>query len=265
MSKIKNLVTFQDPGSAIGNLSSAQNASLAWDEPSPVTSSSRINTVYPFSTSAVPQSIKLPRGLRITDRSERHFGPTSLVSLMYEMKETVLLPLRKTQSGNATASDKFSAASAAIELLGSEEGQLDVVPDVSSPAIPSLFILKAMIDPYFDQINPYFPIWSKNEFGKIVTATYTSGETPQNMAHAVCCNSLVLLTLDTESLQSRVNNGSQPTLYKAASTFDAELKLNFLSNAERAIANARSLALPRLVNLQALISLVSIPFHLCKA
>jgi hypothetical protein len=263
VSKIQNLITFQEPGSAIGKLSSAQNASLAWDEPSPVTSSSRINTVCPSSTSAVPQSIKLPRGLRITDGSERHFGPTSLVSLMYEMKETVLLPLRKTESGNSIASDKFSAALAAIELLGSEEGQLDVVPDVSSPAIPPLFILKAMIDPYFDQINPYFPIWSKNEFGKIVTATYTSGETPQNIAHAVCCNSLVLLTLDTESLRSSVNNGSRLTLCKAALT--AELKLNFLSNAKRAITNARSLALPRLVNLQALISLVCITFNLCKA
>jgi hypothetical protein len=129
--------------------------------------------------------------------------------------------------------------------------------DTSSIKGPSILILVAMLDFYFDLCNPHLPIFTRNGFQRLLHGDGKADAT-HTRAFAICANSLVLLTLTTKALrgQAIVSPGSKGT------TIDSELIQSFVENANRSIGQADQLLQPRLINVQALLSLVSIEAYI---
>jgi hypothetical protein len=181
----------------------------------------------------------------------RHLGQTSLATLMHDMIKNVLSPLCITETEILTASGSYAAASEKINHLVNLEEHLDLIQDGSPPTFPPLLMLEAVIDPYFDNINPSFPIWTKEEFRRLIQTSQESSR-----AYIVSCNNLILLTLGPRSLQScAMNNFASDPLRKAVS-IDLDIAKSLLTNAKRSITNIELLLSPQLLNLQALLSLV---------
>ncbi|KAI5868188.1 hypothetical protein GGS23DRAFT_544457 [Durotheca rogersii] len=187
--------------------------------------------------------------------SERYFGPTSLESLLHDMDGRVLEPLIIGSSENPTLSECALLAQHKFDLLVSRDEE--ILQNGSLPTGPPLSILKAMIEPYFATINPHFPIWSKESFIQHTTALHELDSPERDLAQVVCSNNLILMTLAPNSLHPppHPHKPNPSKAHRGSSTIDLDLTKGFLANAKRAIEHAELLISPRLINVQALLSL----------
>ncbi|KAL7627923.1 hypothetical protein AAE478_002118 [Parahypoxylon ruwenzoriense] len=187
--------------------------------------------------------------------SERYYGPASLESLLYDMRDLILEPLADSSSENPALKESALLAQHKFDLLLSQEEQTP--RSGALPTTPPISILKAMIEPYFAEINPHFPIWSKESFTRHVAALQEAEHPGQDLARVVCSNNLILMALAANSLHPppHPNKPRQSKAHRNTSTIDLDLTKGFLSNAKRAIEHAELLISPRLVNVQALLSL----------
>jgi hypothetical protein len=142
---------------------------------------------------------------------------------------------------------------------------------VLAPTEPPLAILEGMIDGYFSNINPQFPIWSKTTFQKIVTSLREHTTCAEDQwASIVCCNNLILINLTTDAVHSVQRRMAQSGSTESFPSMESDLIARFLANSKRAMENL-GLISPRLINLQALLSSVSLspamrytPKQLCE-
>ncbi|KAF5269037.1 hypothetical protein FOXYS1_32 [Fusarium oxysporum] len=181
----------------------------------------------------------------------KYFGPTSLEALMLDIKDIFNGDL-------GTQTDKMSEffLSAQNNLhLPMSCGQ-EYVKHESPPTTPPRAILHAMIEPYFAEVNPQFPIWTREQFSRMTTALEQSSSPEQDVAAIVCCNNLILMTMTVTSLRSRWSRSFQSKQAYEASSIDSDITTGFLTNAKRAIKHIKLLLSPCLVNIQALLSLV---------
>ncbi|CAM1503511.1 Fc.00g011020.m01.CDS01 [Cosmosporella sp. VM-42] len=152
-----------------------------------------------------------------------------------------------------------SIASATREELLQLTEPHDVYRRVSDGSIltsPPLVIIEAMIDPYFELVNPYMPIWTKDGFRSLMASIGESTDALEKRAYDVCANNLALLTLQAKSLHSRATSTIPCTEAPSASSIDIDLIRSFIINAKRALENIELLLLsPSLLSLQALLSL----------
>ena len=185
-------------------------------------------------------------------RSERYFGPTSLESLMLDMKDIIAgrfgIEPRRLSECAQEAQSKIDI------LIGQGEGEL--LKDGLPPMIPPFAILDAMIEPYFATNNPHFPIWRKEKFIQMANDLRHSASPEQDHASIICCNNLILTALTANSLRSRRGRPIQSKHARKRSSIDSDITTGFLANAKRAIERIELLLSPRLINLQALLSLV---------
>ncbi|KAF2770101.1 putative C6 transcription factor [Teratosphaeria nubilosa] len=132
---------------------------------------------------------------------------------------------------------------------------------------PPLFILECMMEPYFSNINPHFPIWNREDFQRIVNSfRQHHASTEVGWASIVCCNNLILMTLMADSVHSVRRRWVQPASSENMTPMTLDLIEGFLANARRATENLGLLS-PRVINLQALLSLCVVaqqlfPLHL---
>lgn len=189
------------------------------------------------------------------DGCERYFGSTSLASMVHEISECVLRPLSMDDSEDAV-SQSATIVCEQINLLSTEEEHLELPQDGSTPSSPPLAMLDAMIDPYFAAINCYLPIWSKEQIRRLVDSDYSGKVHIEDRAHVICFSNMMLLTLTAKSLQARARSTTHSTPYQAGFSMDFEIIKPFLANAKRALQSLELLLSPRLINVQALLSLV---------
>ncbi|KAJ3513130.1 hypothetical protein NM208_g15229 [Fusarium decemcellulare] len=148
------------------------------------------------------------------------------------------------------------AAREEILLLVEEPEVRRHVSDGSILTGPPLVIVEAMIGPYFEMVNPYMPLWTKEGFRRLMGSAAESTNAADKRAYHVCANNLVLLTLQAKSLHSRATSGNPCTDAPMASSIDGDLVRSFITNAKRALENVELLLLnPSLLSLQALLSL----------
>ncbi|KAF5023549.1 hypothetical protein F66182_4416 [Fusarium sp. NRRL 66182] len=186
---------------------------------------------------------------------EKCFGPTSLEALMLDIKDII-------NGDPGTQADKVS------EFLLSAQNKLrlpmscgeEYVKDESPPTAPPQAILDVMIEPYFAQVNPQFPIWTREQFSRMTTALEQSSSPEQDVAAIVCCNNLILMTMTVNSLRCRSRSFQTKQTHEAKSV-DSDITAGFLTNAKRAIRHIALLLSPCLVNIQALLSLVRHQLH----
>lgn len=192
---------------------------------------------------------------RHAEVSERHFDPTSLESLLYDMKDIILEPLVNNELENQHIRECALLAQQKFDLLISR--QEEIVRSETLPTAPPISILKAMIEPYFANINPHFPIWTKKSFTQMVTALQESDCSDQDLGRVVCSNNIILMTLAANLLHlPQSGKPRQARSARNSSSIDLDLTRGFLANAKRAIEHAELLRSPRLINVQALLSLV---------
>lgn len=185
---------------------------------------------------------------------QSYFPSTSLGSLVKAMDDVVLSPLC------TDISDPLAASNAAIakdKIAAIEQDHFEVPRlDGLNPSLPPLAMLEAMLDLYFDTLNPYFPIWTKRRFSQLIGSVYDQQGTTNDRALIVCFNNVVLLTLMTKSRQALAKNSMHTPDQRGTSSMDTDLMDSFLKNAKRAFENIEILLQPRLINVQALLSLV---------
>jgi hypothetical protein len=193
-----------------------------------------------------------------SDGCERYYGPASLASLIHNMDALMLDHLCVARSLDPDAAESAAAtAREKIRRLASIDQDLPsrLVNDGSVLKEPPLVILEALIDPYFETVSLYMPIFTRSGFRRLVAAAHEGGDAAHDRAFAVCSNNLVLLTLTAKALHSRARSGSGANIDRGPS-IESDLIRSFVGNASRAIVNIEQLLRPRLINVQALLSLV---------
>lgn len=174
---------------------------------------------------------------------------------MHDTDTQIIQPLQSSRPEIETISEAVSLAHHKVESLMGRDDEL--IKDGCAPTMPPHSVLEAMIEPYFATINPYFPIWTKERFVRFAIASQHSEDPEQDRAYVMCANNLILITLTATSLRSRSVQQARSSHRSLSSSVDIDLTRTFLTNAKRAIKNIELLLSPRLINVQALLSLVS--------
>ncbi|KAJ3464794.1 hypothetical protein MRS44_009580 [Fusarium solani] len=207
-----------------------------------------------------PSTIKSPSWgrscvVRNIGGRERYYGSTSLVSLMQDMAailQTNICEMENTQTNTSRA----TAAREEILKLAEPHHMYAHVSDGSVLTGPPLVIVEAMIEPYFEMVNPHMPLWTKESFRRLMESAPESSNASDKRAYDVCANNLVLLTLQAKSLHSKAVSSRTSTEASGASSIDMDLIRSFIANAKRALENVELLLLnPSLLTLQGLLSL----------
>jgi hypothetical protein len=115
-----------------------------------------------------------------------------------------------------------------------------------------------MIEPYFNHINPNFPLWTRQSLEQQISS-YQGDKT----ACAVSANNVILLALTAKFTKAVSKEPRDFPAQQASHSMESELAGPFITNARRAANNINMLLTPNLANIQALLSLVcSTPLHL---
>lgn len=183
---------------------------------------------------------------------EKLFGPTSLESLMLNFKDTLADGL-DPETPALKECTELALCDVSLPMNQREE----LPTDDSLPTAPPSAILNAMIEPYFATVNPHFPIWTKQQIQEMAATLEQSTSPERDAATMICCNNLILMTLTANSLHSRWGKPLQTKHRRRHLSIDSDITAGFLMNAKRAIKHAELLLSPCLVNVQALLSLVS--------
>ncbi|KAK0623887.1 hypothetical protein B0T14DRAFT_565203 [Immersiella caudata] len=199
-------------------------------------------------------------GIGSGSKSERYPGPTSLLSLIGDFTEFVLEPVYNAQ---LPADDNFRGVSdhvreRLVQLATTVQTEATFIgADEPPPSSPPLALLEVMVDPYFDLVNPRLPIWTKQSFRRLVDAAQKidNDDPVHDRAYVVCSNNLILLTLTAKSLQSAEKKAAPSHGRATPPSLDLDLVQSFVTNAKRAIRTPELLLQPRLVNVQAFLSL----------
>jgi hypothetical protein len=194
------------------------------------------------------------RFVRCVDDHEFYSGPMSLLSLIEDAKELVLEPMERQKLVSKEKSTSFTirletvATRATPSALESDSGSM-------APAMPPKAMLEAMFEPYFEEISPGFPLWTREGFRSQILSNRTN-----DTAWAVSANSMILLTLTARYARASSRKSTGPL--REVSLREGELAKPFANNARRAARVTNRLLLPTMLNLQALISLVCLVFGL---
>jgi hypothetical protein len=173
---------------------------------------------------------------------------------MAAILQTNICEMENTQTNTSRA----TAAREEILKLAEPHHMYAHVSDGSVLTGPPLVIVEAMIEPYFEMVNPHMPLWTKESFRRLMESAPESSNASDKRAYDVCANNLVLLTLQAKSLHSKAVSSRTSTEASGASSIDMDLIRSFIANAKRALENVELLLLnPSLLTLQALLSLVS--------
>ncbi|KAI1776600.1 hypothetical protein F4818DRAFT_354047 [Hypoxylon cercidicola] len=187
--------------------------------------------------------------------SERYFSPTSLESLMYDIKDLFLVPLINGESENQSVRQcALLAQHKLVDLVSRNE---EIIRNGAPPTAPPISILKAMIEPYFVTVNPQLPIWTRESFMRVATALEENSLVNQDLGLVVCSNNLILMTLaaNLSHASPQQDKSRQSKSARIGSSINLDLMNGFLANAKRAVEYAGLLLSPRLINVQALLSL----------
>lgn len=206
----------------------------------------------------------------VDDRGgERFYGFTAALSLFESSKQALGELLGDDHCSNPEtpttepSSSILSVLSAHNRSIRSElqdkydsfpfEGKCrgpDFSGDGSPIASPPRPLLEASIDCFLNEINLDVPIFQEAKLREAIQDHYSKDITETDEALSLCFNNIILLTLGLKSRLSRLN---RPSIYG----MEDELLLSFLKNAHRAFQKFDRYFKPRLVNAQALVTLVS--------
>lgn len=231
-----------------------------WPDPSIRRETASLATNHTALAECIPHPVSR-RAFRLTEGCEIYSGPTSLHCLILDAQEFILDPMTRAcivqEHEVAPLKARLEALLVTPNTLAHGESRDDL-----PPAMPPMAMFEAMIGPYFEQINPTFPLWT-GEGIRAQIALYQPGHT----ACAISANNIILLTLTAKFIRTASSKDSHSSPEEQLfSSIENELTGPFITNARRAAKNTDKLLAPKLANIQALLSLVcpiDLQFCLC--
>ena len=122
--------------------------------------------------------------------------------------------------------------------------------DTNSLSLPPRFLLETFLDPFLKELNPILPILARSSLLEAIRVQYDSPQQQVDPAWATCFNNLILHILTTKAGGGSAESPSRNAM-------DDSLRMTFLMNAQRSYSNLGVLLKPRVVNVQAFLSMVS--------
>ncbi|KAI0104839.1 hypothetical protein GGR51DRAFT_560837 [Nemania sp. FL0031] len=186
---------------------------------------------------------------RAVSGSEMHAGPTSVHCLAIDAKELILEPAIHSgilnQHDAALLTDRLDNLSAPQQKNGQDSQGTEPLP-----GMPPMAMLETTIEPYFEFLNPSFPIWAYPRFRDEIKH-HQKG----NASYIVAANNIILLTLTAKFVRtmSRAEHGDSSE--EMFPLMEVELIQPFVTNARRATEQMGRLSSPTLSNIQAILSL----------
>lgn len=200
---------------------------------------------------------------------ERFYGFTAALSL-FESSKQVLGELLDDDHCSTSETAAIESSSSVLSLLSANDPSIrselqdkydsfpfegkcrgpDFSGDGSPIASPPRPLLEASIDCFLNEINLDVPIFQEARLREAIRDHYSKDITETDDAMSLCFNNIILLTLGLKSRLSRLN---RPNVHG----MEDELLLSFLRNAHRAFQKFDRYFKPRLINAQALVTLVS--------
>ena len=118
-------------------------------------------------------------------------------------------------------------------------------------SLPPRYLLETFLDPFLKDLNPILPIFNRSSLLEAIRVQYDSSRQQVDPAWATCFNNIILHILTTKAHGSNVESPSQNAM-------DDNLRLTYLINAQRSYSNLAALLKPRVVNVQAVLSMVGL-------
>ena len=133
---------------------------------------------------------------------------------------------------------------------------LDLPNKELPPTLPPRDVLEATVDTYFGQVNAMMPVFKRDAFCENIQRIYVGGPDHNDNAWILCFNNAILQTMstDTVELQSPIDDGASVA---QGETPETELLRPLLVNYRRGLGTLHCLLEPKLINVQALLSMVS--------
>ena len=200
---------------------------------------------------------------------EQYYGSSSLVSLLGEIR-FLLEDLVKNNAGRGLDDGGPIPSQSLVECVSTTgniskmsvvDDRLDLSSDGLPLTLPPKGLLDALIEPYFSQINCIMPIFRKEKVCEAVRKEYEAGTHNSNGAWLLCLNNMIVQTLEARSFSSQTQSSTNDRSSSAySSAMEVELLRPFLVNSRRGLVKLERFLEPKLVNVQALISMVGDPF-----
>ena len=207
------------------------------------------------------------------DQGDQYHGPCTLVSLCYDLKESVLdnekaekrakeNTISSCQSNTSddmigvrtyTKNDQLNTTTAnhiieRMYLIASFEPTLEI-PENISIRLPPKQLLLTVLPQFFSQGDFSIDIFAQRRLRVNLERTYSRPATPDNCAWAVAFHIIILLVLGSESSA----RGSEPLM-------GSQFSQPFLHAMRAALHWSPLLTTPKLINVQALVLLVCLIF-----
>ena len=195
--------------------------------------------------------------------NDQYYGTSSIASLFGEIE--ALLEARLTARKNATTTEGLTIPTDGIQechvalhnmaktLLYNDS--LDFAGEDLPPTLPPQRVLEASIELYFNQISSMLPIFRKSTLCERFRRIYSTGPNQADIAWVICFNNIILQTLSPETIQS--SNQSEDNHVPVGESAERELLQPLLANYRRGLKKLDRLLKPELVNVQALLLMVS--------
>lgn len=129
------------------------------------------------------------------------------------------------------------------------ESSSESCSDEGPLSLPPRFVLESILDAFLQELNSILPIFARSSFLEAIRIQYGPQQERIDPAWTTCFNNVIL-----QMLTVKANAGTGRT---TRNTMDETLRLAFLTNAQRCYTNLERLLKPRVVNVQALLSMVS--------
>lgn len=195
---------------------------------------------------------------------KQYYGSSSLTSLIGKICSSLQDCARSDEDCCMNDESETSADGSLQECMTMMEGmakslemekRIDQLSDGQPLILPPRELLDAFVEIYFNQINGMLPLFHKDTFSENVRRSYEQGPDASD-AWILCFNGIVLLILNIRALGSSKKATGRASA-TAEGAVEADLIKPFHANFRRGLNRLQSLLEPSLVNVQALILMVS--------
>lgn len=199
--------------------------------------------------------------------NEQHYGTSSLASLFSEIELILETRLGDEKDNTVNSNETLRECQSALHNMAKTmmyHDSLDLPSEDLPPTLPPKDVLDAVVDTYFGQVNSMLPVFRKDTFCENIQRIYDGGLDQADSAWILCFNNVILQTLSTDSIEflSPVDRRVATTQGESQ---EAELLRPLLVNYRRGLKKLDCLLEPKLINIQALLTMVSSSvYHIAK-
>lgn len=197
--------------------------------------------------------------------NDQHYGTTSLASLFAEIEASLEARWESANEGSEnsgmTGLDEtprecqLALHSMAKEII--RHDSMDLPGEDLPPTLPPRDVLDHALDNYFSQATSILPIFRKQSFFDNIKRLYEKGPEQTDMAWILGFNNVILQSLNISPPVAPPYSSSGERLHTAqVASPEKELLRSLVVNYRRGLRQTDRLMEPKLVNVQALLSMV---------